>query len=101
MKPLTSNSPIAAEQTTNKKISKRIIAAAQEARNAANSERFPIALTIATRMADGVWDLMIPFCPNCGREHHHGGCEYDEPSLGHRVGHCGDHRGDYILELYK
>jgi len=42
----------------------------------------------AVRRADGIWDLIIPLCPYCGKRHTHGGGDGSVPFYGPRVSHC-------------
>lgn len=57
--------------------------------------------TRAERAPDGVWRLIVPACPICGKRHLHGGGTGDAPELGHRLAHCagGQQGGGYVLVL--
>ena len=57
---------------------------------------FPVALC-TVRWFRGIWSITVPVCPLCGEEHSHGGNDGPEPTLGHRVSHCG-HGGYHLVE---
>lgn len=46
-----------------------------------------------------LWTLTVPVCPLCGKRHTHGGGVDATPSFGHRVAHCVDGTGGYVLTL--
>jgi hypothetical protein len=59
----------------------------------------PIAKVVLIKSGD-CWLWRMPFCPLCGREHHHGGGPTTgDPRrmLGYRVSHCTELGGRYEL----
>lgn len=48
---------------------------------------------------NSMWTLTVERCPLCGKRHVHGGGDGETPTLGHRVAHCVDGTGGYVLTL--